>query len=114
MTVAFRVVDWAEVMEVGLALSVVVLLKAVFHLAIRFVTFTEPSPVAISYCAPAAYASMKVEVFVAEVMTPKLAPGLVKQLGVPAWHSLLLPLVVTSLNTQVEAGSPVVMPVFAV
>ena len=54
MTVAVSIVDWLDVMEFGLALSCVELLKAVFHLVIRFVTLTEPRPVAMSYLGPAA------------------------------------------------------------
>ena len=48
VTVAFNVVDWLELMEVGVAVSAVLLVNAVFQSAIRLATLTEPMPVAWS------------------------------------------------------------------
>jgi hypothetical protein len=45
VTVAFNVVDCPEEMVVGLAVSAVLLVNAVFHLEIRLLTFNEPRPV---------------------------------------------------------------------
>jgi hypothetical protein len=44
-TVAVSSVDWLEVMEVGEAMSPVVLVNAVFHRVSRLLTFTVPMPV---------------------------------------------------------------------
>src|ERR1700691_6256687 len=45
VTVPFSVVDWLELMEVGVAVSAVLLVNAVFQSAIRLLTLTEPMPV---------------------------------------------------------------------
>ena len=45
VTVAVNSVDWLELMEVGLALSAVLLVNAVFQSAIRLLTLTVPIPV---------------------------------------------------------------------
>lgn len=47
-TVAVRVVDWLVVIDVGEAVSPVVLVNALFQFVIRFATFSVPMPVAAS------------------------------------------------------------------
>ena len=49
LTVAVKVVDWAEVMDAGAALSVVVLVNALFQFVNRLFTFRVPMPVTSSY-----------------------------------------------------------------
>ena len=48
LTIAVSVVEALEAMVVGFADSEVLLVNAVFHLASRLVTLTEPRPVAMS------------------------------------------------------------------
>jgi len=75
---------------------------AVFHARARFVTFTEPSPVAVSYPVPVIHAG--VVVLLGLTRTPFVAEVVLLQLSVPPEHGTESLPFVTSRKAQELGG----------